>query len=194
MYRSYRQDNLNSLWVLIGVDIVVFLTTFIRPELIVTFGLARATFPGQPWTLLTAIFIHSGFGHILGNMFTLYFFGSYVIALVGETAFLIIYFVGGIIGSLFYLLLALSPFTIVVGASGAIFALGGLLAVMRPKQQVYVIPIPVPIPLWASVIGGFIIVSLLPFVAWEAHLGGLVFGLAAGYYYRRRERRSYRWR
>jgi membrane associated rhomboid family serine protease len=39
-----------------------------------------------------------------------------------------------------------------------------------------------------AVIGGFVILSFLPLVAWQAHLGGLVFGLIAGYIFRRRER------
>ena len=93
-------------------------------------------------------------------------------------------------GSIFYLLLGPS-FVTAVGASGAVFALGGVLAAMRPKIPVLVFPIPVPIPLWVAVIGGFIILSFAPFVAWQAHLGGLVFGLIAGYFFRRRERYHY---
>ena len=85
------------------------------------------------------------------------------------------------------MLLAPSSY-IAVGASGAIFALGGALAVMRPRLKVFVFPVPVPVPLWAAVIGGFFIISLLPGIAWQAHLGGLVFGLIAGYFFRRRER------
>jgi membrane associated rhomboid family serine protease len=59
---------------------------------------------------------------------------------------------------------------------------------MRPKLRVFVFPIPVPLPLWAAVIGGFLIISFFPGVAWQAHLGGLVLGLIAGYFLRRRER------
>ncbi len=98
--------------------------------------------------------------------------------------FLIVYFGGGILGNILFVLLAPS-FHIAVGASGAIFALGGALSVMRPKLRVFIFPIPVPIPLWVAVIGGFLIISLFPHVAWQAHLGGLVFGLIAGYSLRR---------
>ncbi len=89
-------------------------------------------------------------------------------------------------GSALFILLA-SPYSVAIGASGAVFALGGALAVMRPKLRVFVFPIPVPLPLWSAVIGGFLIISLFPRVAWQAHLGGLVFGLIAGYFFRKRE-------
>jgi membrane associated rhomboid family serine protease len=55
-------------------------------------------------------------------------------------------------------------------------------------MKVFVFPIPVPLPLWVAVIGGFIILSFLPFVAWEAHLGGLLAGLAAGFFFKKRQR------
>jgi membrane associated rhomboid family serine protease len=60
--------------------------------------------------------------------------------------------------------------------------------VLRPKLKVFVFPIPVPLPLWVAVIGGFLIISFLPQVAWQAHLGGLVCGLIAGLFLRRRPR------
>jgi len=101
-----------------------------------------------------------------------------------------VYFVGGILGNILYILLA-PPFSIAIGASGAIFAVGGTLAVLRPKIRVFVFPIPIPFPLWVAVIGGFLIVSFFPNVAWQAHLGGLAFGLTVGYFFRKRERLSF---
>jgi len=120
-------------------------------------------------------------------MLTLYFFGSYLSRLVGERNFLVVYFLGGILGNIFYLFIA-SPFSIAIGASGAVFAVGGALTVLRPKLTVFIIPIPVPIPLWIAVIGGFLILSFFPGVAWQAHLGGLVLGLAAGLFFKRQRR------
>jgi membrane associated rhomboid family serine protease len=120
-------------------------------------------------------------------MLTLYFFGSYLSRLVGDRRFLITYFGGGILGNILFILLG-PLFSIAIGASGAVFALGGALTVMRPRLTVFVFPIPAPIPLWAAVIGGFVILSFIPFVAWQAHLGGLVFGLIIGYFFRKRER------
>jgi len=172
--------------VLITLNFVLFLVTIAMPQLIYSMGLQANSF-SQPWTIITNLFIHGGFWHLFANMLTLYFFGSYLFQLVGENRFLIVYFGGGILGSICFLFLG-SPMSIAVGASGAIFALGGTLAVLRPKLRVFIFPIPVPLPLWGAVIGGFLIISFLPSIAWQAHLGGLVFGLAAGYFFRKKHR------
>lgn len=100
---------------------------------------------------------------------------------------LIIYFGGGIIGSIFYILLSFGGVP-AIGASGAIFALGGALVVLRPQTRVVAFPIPVPMPLWVAVIAGFILVSIIPGIAWQAHLGGLISGLIAGFFLRKRTR------
>lgn len=186
-YRSYRGFRLNVIWLLIAVNLLLFVATIVEQDLVWLLGLQPAGFLIRPWTIVTNLFIHGGIGHILANMLTLYFFGSYLLRLIGVRNFLIIYFCGGILGNIFYILLA-SPFSIAVGASGAVFALGGALTVMRPRLRVFIFPIPVPLPLWVAVIGGFLILSLFPHVAWQAHLGGLVLGLTAGYFFRKRER------
>ena len=190
---AYQRFRLSAVWLLIAINLLLFIATLINQDLILLLGLQPASLLARPWTMVTNLFIHGGIGHILVNMITLYFFGSYLSQLIGTRNFLLVYFAGGILGNIFYLLLAPSPFSIAIGASGAIFALGGVLAVMRPRLRVFVFPIPVPLPLWVAVIGGFIIlhVSLFLQVAWQAHLGGLVLGLAAGYIFRRRERYSY---
>jgi uncharacterized protein len=199
MNRFNRGFNLNPLWVLIGVNIVIFITTLLDMHgLIFTrFALAPADIGQQPWTLVTYMFLHGGWSHIIFNMITLYFFGTFTLALVGETAFLTTYFVGGIVGGLAYLVFSYIPiayfqntsYAMVVGASGAIYALGGLLMVMRPNARVVTFPIPVPMPLWIAILVGFLLVAFLPGVAWQAHLGGILYGAAVGYYYRQREGR-----
>ena len=188
-YRSYRGAGVNLIFVLIGINLLLFLPTIIsqeiRQELIINFGLwSKGTFLDYPWGIVTSMFLHDGVFHIFANMFTLYFFGSYVYNLLGTKKFLIVYLGGGILGSVFFILLA-PPFSLAIGASGAVFALGGALSVMMPNLRVFIFPIPVPLPIWVAVIGGFFLLSLLPFVAWEAHLGGLVFGLGAGYLFKK---------
>lgn len=186
-YRGNWSFNLGPIGFIIIANLILYIATAIKPELILFFGLQPVSLLERPWTIITNLFIHSGIWHFLANMLTLYFFGSYLTRLVGERNFLIIYFIGGILGNILYILLG-SPFSIAVGASGAVFAVGGALTVLRPKLTVFIIPIPVPIPLWMAVIGGFLILSFMPYVAWQAHLGGLVLGLAAGYFFRRRAR------
>jgi len=187
VYRNYRRSNLTPIWVLIGINVILYIVIRIAPDLILSLGLIPAKIADRPWTIITSIFIHGGLWHILVNMVTLYFFGRYLTVLLGEWKFLAVFFVGGIVGNILYLFLGES-LPIAIGASGAVFALGGVLAVMRPKLRVIVFPIPAPIPLWAAVIGGVLIISFFPNVAWQAHLGGLAWGLAIGYFFRKRER------
>lgn len=123
-------------------------------------------------------------------MLTLYFFGSFLIRLVGDRWFWIIYLGGGLLGGVFFVALEtlMNPdsLALAIGASGAIFALAGTLVILAPRLRVFIFPIPVPIPLWIAVIGGFLLMSFSPNVAWQAHLGGLLFGMAAGYFIQRR--------
>jgi len=184
---SYQSFKLTPVWALIAINFLLFIATAIVPELIFVFGLQPVSLLARPWTIVTNLFIHGGLWHIIANMLTLYFFGTYLLRLVGGSKFLIVYFGGGILGNILFILLA-PPFSIAVGASGAIFALGGALAVMRPKLRVFIFPIPVPLPLWLAVIGGFLIISLFPHIAWQAHLGGIIFGFIAGYFFGKRER------
>jgi len=185
---AYQRFRLSAVWLLIGTNLLLFIATLIERDLIWLLGLQPASFLGRPWTLVTNLFVHGGIGHILANMVTLYFFGSYLSRLIGVRKFLIVYFGGGILGNIFYIFLAPSPLSTAIGASGAVFALGGVLTVMRPRLRVFIFPIPAPLPLWVAVIGSFLILSLFPHVAWQAHLGGLFLGLAAGYLFRKRER------
>jgi membrane associated rhomboid family serine protease len=187
-YRRYRRYNLTPAAILIGVNVLMFLATTADEDLIYSLGLQPASLSERPWTIVTNLFIHGGLGHIIANMLTLYFFGTYLSGVVGQRNFLIIYFLGGLMGNLLFIALAPSSST-GIGASGAVFALGGTLTVMRPNIKVIVFPIPAPLPLWVAVIGGFLVISFLPSVAWQAHLGGLALGLASGYFFTKRRRR-----
>ena len=189
-YSTHRRRGFSPLLVIIAVNVVLFIPTFIIPGLIYYFlGLQPGDFPERAWTIITSMFVHGGIGHILANMFTLYFFGRYLLSLVGERKFFTVYFIGGILGNILLLLLnPFSPFIVAIGASGAVFAVAGALVALRPKTKVFVFPIPAPLPLWVAVIGGFLILSFFPRVAWQAHLGGLAFGLVSGYFLKKRER------
>jgi len=188
--RSYSTFSLNAIWFLVAVNVLIFIVTLIRPDAIFFLGLTPALLPHQPWTIITNLFVHGGFTHILFNMISLYFLGSFLIRLVGEGNFLKVYFLGGIAGNILYILLG--PQNIPgVGASGAIFALGGALAIMAPKLPVLVFPIPVPMPLWAAMTFFLVVSFFVRGIAWQAHLGGFLVGLIAGYFFKRRRRIRY---
>jgi len=196
--RSYSTFSLNAIWFLVAVNVLVFMAELIagggtiqRGNPIISFlGLTPVLLWHQPWTMITSMFVHGGFTHIIFNMISLYFLGSFLIRLVGEGNFLKVYFLGGIAGNIFYILLG--PQNIPgVGASGAIFALGGALAIMAPKLPVLVFPIPVPMPLWAAMTFFLVISFFVRGIAWQAHLGGFLLGLLAGYLFKRRRRIRY---
>lgn len=186
-YRRYHQVNMNPLLIIIGINVVVYFLTASVPNLLLDLGLYPAGFTSRPWTIVTSMFVHSGLWHIFANMLALYFFGGSLLRLLGEKPFYIIYLVGGIIGGVFYILLGPSQ-SLAVGASGAVFALGGALAVLQPQMRVMIFPIPIPMPLWIAVIGGFLVLSFMPNVAWQAHLGGMLFGIVYAYILKRKRR------
>ena len=187
MYRGNNGRNKNTIWMIIGINIFVYIITLVQPIIPYNFGLVPQDIASRPWIIITSMFIHRSLWHLVANMWTLYFFSSMLSSIIGDKRYLAVYFIGGIVGGIFYALIA-SPNSIAIGASGAIFALGGALAILRPKISVYVFPIPAPIPLWVAVIGGFFIISFWPGIAWQAHLGGLIAGLAIGYFYKIKQR------
>ena len=185
-YQSSPGFRMSPVFFLIILNLVFFVATIISRDLIFFLGLKPAAFLSKPWTIVTSMFIHGGFGHIFGNMITLFFFGSYLSRLVGDGRFLITYLGGGILGGILFILLG-SPLSIAIGASGAVYAVAGAMVMLRPNLRVLLYFI-VPMPLWVVITVFFVVFSFIPGIAWQAHLGGLIFGLIAGYLFRKRER------
>ena len=176
----------NPVLIIILINFLLLIASSINREfIIVNLGLWPAFFLEQPWTIVTNMFVHAGFGHFFGNMLTFFFFGRFLSRLIGDNKLLIVYFGGGILGNILYLLLA-PPLSVAVGASGAVYAVAGTLVMLQPNLRVLLYFI-IPMPLWVVVLVFFVIWSFIPGVAWEAHLGGLIFGLAAGYIFKKRE-------
>jgi membrane associated rhomboid family serine protease len=90
----------------------------------------------RPWTIITYMFLHGGFTHILFNMLGLYFFGPRVEQRLGANRFLWLYFLSGICGALLSFWLA--PHSALIGASAAVY--GVLLAFARfwPTDKIYI--------------------------------------------------------
>lgn len=120
----------------------------------------NAFFSGFVWTVFTSMFMHGGFLHLFVNMFSLFFIGNFIEKLIGRKRFFWLYIISGIFAGLFFAFLSYyfgsvcivkilggclgpkvfsNPLNPAVGASGAIFALAGLLAVLTPKNKVYLI-------------------------------------------------------
>lgn len=195
--RTYGAVNLQPLLFLIAVNVVIFVLQMviggypigIDNAVVQLLGLVPARLAEQPWTIVSSMFVHGSLMHILFNMIALFFLGSFVIRAVGDRAFLAVYLLGGLMGNVLFILLA-HPQIMGIGASGAVYALGGALVVMVPKVPVLIFPIPIPMPLWAAILI-FFFLSFLPGIAWQAHLGGLALGLVAGLVFRRRRRGYY---
>ncbi len=152
------------------------------------------------WTFISSMFMHAGIGHLFVNMISLMFIGSFVEKLIGKKRFLGLYFAGGLFAGIFFVLVAFITGTdmnvYAVGASGAIFALGGLLAVLTPRLPVLVFFV-IPMPMWAAM-------GVLMFGLWAlssglglpigntAHFGGLIVGIGYGFYLKRKYPRKTR--
>jgi len=94
------------------------------------------------WTFLTSMFMHAGFFHIFANMFSLFFIGGFLEKLIGKKRFFWIYIFSGLVGGLFYVIASIIFGGVdipAVGASGAIFGLLGVLAVLVPYSRIYLI-------------------------------------------------------
>jgi membrane associated rhomboid family serine protease len=190
---NYDWFTQNPVLVLIAVNLVFFIATSIKSSLIFDLGLAPAYFLERPWTIVTSLFVHESFWHIFGNMITLYFFGRVLFQIVGQNRFVAVYFIGGILGNALFILLSLHSGSLVIGASGAVYAIAGALVVMMPNLRVLMWFF-APMPLWVVVLVFFVLWSFIPGVAWQAHLGGLATGLVAGYIFRKSGRYYYRYR
>ena len=171
-----------ALWLSLGI-FIVFLLQLIIENFTDLFILDSKLVIPRIWTLLTAIFLHSGIVHLLYNLFGLALFGSILEHIIGSRKFLILFFVSGLVASL----VSLPFYTRVLGASGAIFGVLGMLGILRPGITVwlYHMPMPMIVALFVWAAGDIIGIYAPAGTANIAHLGGLVVGISAGIYYRK---------
>ena len=166
--------------ILIGINVAVFAVQFLSVavgDLIALGGVTTAIAQGEYWRLFTAMFLHAGILHLAFNMLALWVGGSVLEMLAGRGKYLIIYFVAGVAGNV--AAYALSPSNAAtVGASGAIFGIFGALFLyslhnrgtaagqaLRSMGTVILINL-----LISFVVSG---------ISWQAHVGGLLGGMAA---------------
>jgi len=142
---------------------------------------------GQGFRLLTSMFLHGGFFHLLSNMWFLWVFGDNVEDRMGHGRFLFFYLLGGVAAALAQGVFSPGSHTPMIGASGAVSAVLGAYYVLFPRAYVvsvilFIFPLFLTFPA-AVYLGYWALLQLfqgllgLPGVAWWAHLGGFLFGL-----------------
>lgn len=160
----------SAVWWIIAINLIVYFLFLFYPLAVNYFAIvANNILHGQYiWTLVTHMFSHVLFFHLFVNMFSLWFVGRFVEKIIGRRRFLIFYLVAGLFAGAVSVLGAGyfgygigerifgSPSIPMLGASGAIFGLVGVLAVLVPYSKVYLIAGPLVAILAGAVINSFV--------------------------------------
>ena len=173
---------------IIFVNVAVFLVTYNYQTVGDVLALDRHSLVAASWTLITYMFVHANFEHILWNMLGLFFLGPRVEIRLGGARFLGLYFTSGITGGIMSVLInGVAPdgrLIGIVGASGAIFGVYLAYAMFWPRERSLglghypgsQLMILVAIFTLISIAGGTGIGHIEPGVAHWGHLGGFVGG------------------
>jgi membrane associated rhomboid family serine protease len=153
--------------------------------------------PWQPWLdaghwlrLLSALFLHADWAHLLGNLVFLLIFGLPAERVMGPWRFLALFFLGGALANLFAVLVIGTPDRLIIGASGAVSALIGAYLALFPQARLGVVvplglflefvraPASLLIGVWAALQIVFAYIGpAFGAVAWAAHAAGFLFGI-----------------
>ena len=189
---------------LIIINVIMFIATLINKTFMVdTFALFYPSSPFfRPWQIITHMFMHGGFAHIILNMYALFMFGSVIERTIGEKKFLILYFVCGLGAVALHLGVqyiqaqsfikgsetAMANYAALksirtLGASGAIYGLLIAYAMLFPDARLSIIFLPftsMSSKTWVIIFAVLELITgitgTLDGLAHFAHLGGMLFG------------------
>ena len=180
----YKSAKFKPTYILIALNVAVYIYTSVvggsfletNYDMIWRYGQVNGLviYYGQYWQLFTSMFVHASIAHLVGNMLFLLIFGLRGEEMFSLPEYLLVYFLGGLIGNLLSLLFL--PLDVPsVGASGAIFAMFGACTIYARRT------------VSRSIIGALVYAFFLLFLSSGpgvndlAHIGGLVAGLLIGY-------------
>jgi membrane associated rhomboid family serine protease len=203
-----------STWGLLIANVLVFLfeatlSTGALQNFVVQYGVIPSEIVnGIDWqTLLTSMFLHGGWLHLIGNMLFLWVFSNNIEAVLGTPLHLLFYLAGGLAASLAHIFSDPTSSIPSVGASGAIAAILGAYLVLFPRSRVRLLVFlgysmgvtrasaVAFLGLWAvmqlfsGVASLGVPTAQAEGVAWWAHIGGFAFGVVVGWLVQGRARR-----
>jgi len=174
-----------------GIDRFVYTYGLVPARYSIPQIAAYFTVGQQFFSLVSFMFLHGGFWHLLGNMWSLYIFGDNVEDRLGPLRYLLFYLLCGLASGLSHLMLNLHSKAPTIGASGAIAGVMGAYFILYPRSKILTL-IPIIIIPWFIEIPAFFFLGLwfvMQFInaagshlhgggiAWWAHIGGFVFGI-----------------
>ncbi|WP_414988805.1 rhomboid family intramembrane serine protease [Aeromicrobium sp.] len=177
------RENLATM-TLIGVNVVVYLLTGpLAFDQLTAYGaliggqvnyhgVVDGVVGGEYWRLVTSAFLHNGLLHLVFNMMALYLFGPFLEQRLGAARFVAFYLAAALFSGAVVFWLT-DPYTVTVGASGAVFALFGfaLVTLVKAGQNVSTLVV-------LLLING--VFSLREGISWQGHLGGFIAGVLFG--------------
>jgi membrane associated rhomboid family serine protease len=193
---------------IIGINVVVYLIQLAQgpgvEQFIYVYGLVPARYSveavaryfstgQQLLSLISFMFLHGGFLHLLGNMWSLYIFGDNVEERLGPVRYLAFYILCGLASGASHLISDFHGNVPVIGASGAIAGVMGAYVLIHPRARILTLVPLLFIPLFFEIPAYFFLGFwfLMQFInaagsqgagsgiAWWAHIGGFLFGMFA---------------
>lgn len=181
---SYAYWNVTAIF--IAINILVFcLTYFLFPRLTYTLAMVPSSvlYGHAYWQFLTYMFTHGSVSHLAFNMLSLYIFGTAVERRVGSREFILYYLLTGVMSAIasYVMYYIANTNVVLLGSSGAIYALLMLFSVLYPRAQIYVFGI-IPVQAPVLIVLYFVIELFSGFMSYDGvahmtHLFGLLFGL-----------------